>query len=78
MDPLTLILIAAFVAAGVALGWVVGRGRAGAIAEERGKAADELRASLSEVTKERDAAMRDLAGPRRSSPPSSTRSAPNC
>jgi DNA recombination protein RmuC len=62
MDPLTLILIAAFVAAGVALGWIVGRGRAGAIAEERGKAAEALRASLTEVTRERDAAMRDLAG----------------
>ena len=62
MDPLTLLLIAAFVAAGVALGWLVGRGRAGAIAEERGKAAEALRADLAEVTKERDGAMRDLAG----------------
>ena len=62
MDPLTLLLIAALVAAGVGLGWVVGRGRAGAIAEERGKAADALRLSLAEVTKERDAAIRDLAG----------------
>jgi DNA recombination protein RmuC len=62
MDPLTLILIAVFVAAGVALGWLVGRGRAGAIAEERGKAAESLRTTLSEVTRERDAAVRDLAG----------------
>jgi DNA recombination protein RmuC len=62
MDPLTLLLIAALVAAGVALGWYVGRGRAGALAEERGKAAELLRLTLSEVTKERDAAMRDLAG----------------
>jgi DNA recombination protein RmuC len=62
MNPLTLILIAAFVAAGVALGWMVGRGRAGAIAEERGKAAEALRASLAEMTRERDTAMRDLAG----------------
>src|SRR3954451_2812281 len=62
MNPLTLLLIAAFVAAGVALGWIVGRGRAGAIAEERGKAAEALRTSLSEVTRERDAAMRELAG----------------
>lgn len=61
MDPLTLLLIAALVAAGVALGWYVGRGGAGAVAEERGKAADLLRMTLSEVTKERDAAMRDLA-----------------
>jgi DNA recombination protein RmuC len=62
MDPLTLLLIAALVAAGVALGWYVGRGRAGALAEERGKAAELLRMTLSEVTKERDAAIRDLAG----------------
>lgn len=62
MDPLTLLLIAALVAAGVALGWYVGRGRAGALAEERAKAADLLRMTLSEVTKERDEALRDLAG----------------
>jgi DNA recombination protein RmuC len=62
MDPLTLLLIAALVAAGVALGWYVGRGGAGAIAEERGKAADLLRMTLSEVTRERDEAMRDLSG----------------
>ena len=62
MDPLTLLIIAFLVAAGVALGWIVGRGRAGALAEERGKAAEALRATLSEVTGERDAAMRDLAG----------------
>jgi DNA recombination protein RmuC len=62
MDPLILLLIAALVAAGVALGWYVGRGRAGAVAEERGKAAELLRMTLTEVTKERDAALRDLAG----------------
>jgi len=62
MNPLTLILIAAFVVAGIALGWVVGRGRAGAIAEERGKAAEALRVSLAEVTRERDTAIRELAG----------------
>jgi len=62
MDPLSLLLIALLVAAGVALGWYVGRGGAGALAEERGKAADLLRMTLDEVTKERDAAMRDLAG----------------
>jgi len=61
MDPLTLFLIAAFVAAGVGLGWVVGRGRAGALAEERGKAADLLRMTLEAVTKERDEAVRDLS-----------------
>jgi DNA recombination protein RmuC len=62
MDPFALLLVALLIAAGVALGWLVGRGRAGAIAEERGKAAEALRASLSEVTRERDQAMRDLAG----------------
>jgi DNA recombination protein RmuC len=62
MDPLALLLIAFLVAAGVALGWLVGRGRAGAIADERGKAAEALRATLAEVTGERDSAIRDLAG----------------
>jgi DNA recombination protein RmuC len=62
MDPLTLIVVALLVAGGVAMGWLVGRGRAGAIAEERGRAAEALRASLAEVTKERDAAVRDIAG----------------
>jgi DNA recombination protein RmuC len=62
MDPLALLLIAFRVAAGVALGWLVGRGSAGAIADERGKAAEALRATLAEVTGERDAAIRDLAG----------------
>ncbi|MEA3042855.1 MAG: recombination protein RmuC [Sphingomonadales bacterium] len=62
MDPPTLLLIALLVAAGVGLGWTVGRSRAGALAEERGKAAELLRMTLSEVTKERDEAMRDLAG----------------
>src|SRR3954471_3092083 len=62
MNPLALLLIAFLVAAGVALGWLVGRGRAGAIADERGKAAEALRATLAEVTGERDAAIRDLAG----------------
>jgi DNA recombination protein RmuC len=62
MDSPTLLLIALLVGAGLALGWYVGRGRAGALAEERGKAAELLRMTLSEVTKERDEAMRDLAG----------------
>ncbi|HYJ53309.1 MAG TPA: DNA recombination protein RmuC [Allosphingosinicella sp.] len=62
MDTLLLLLVAALVAAGVALGWFVGRGRAGAVAEERGKAAELLRMTLAEVTKERDEAMRDMAG----------------
>lgn len=48
-------------AAGLALGWLVGRGRAGALAEERAKTAELLRLTLTEVTKERDEAMRELA-----------------
>jgi len=61
MDPLTLLLIATLLAAAAALGWFAARGRSGAL-EERAKAADLLRMTLSEVTKERDEAMRDLSG----------------
>jgi DNA recombination protein RmuC len=60
MDPLTLLLVAALLVAAAALGWFAARGRTGAL-EERAKAADELRATLAYVGKERDAAMRDLA-----------------
>jgi DNA recombination protein RmuC len=60
MDPLTLLLAAALLAAAVALGWFAARGRSGAL-EERAKAADQLRTTLEGVTAERDAAMRDLA-----------------
>jgi DNA recombination protein RmuC len=60
MDPLTLLIIAALVAAAAALGWFMARGQAGAL-EERAKAGELLRMTLSDVTKERDAAMRDLA-----------------
>lgn len=61
MDPVTLLIIAALVAGGIALGWVLGKGRAGAVAEERGKAAEQLRTDLTSVTGERDAAIRELA-----------------
>jgi len=60
MDPLTVLLIAALLAAAAALGWFAARGRSGAL-EERAKAADLLRMTLSEVTRERDEAMRDLS-----------------
>jgi DNA recombination protein RmuC len=60
MDPLTLLLVAALLAAAAALGWFAARGRTGAL-EERAKAADLLRMTLDGVTGERDAAMRDLA-----------------
>jgi DNA recombination protein RmuC len=61
MDPVTLLIIAALVAGGIALGWVLGKGRAGAVAEERGKAAEQLRADLAAAAGERDAAVRELA-----------------
>ncbi len=61
MDPVTLLIIAALVAGGIALGWVLGKGRAGAVAEERGRAAEQLRADLAAATGERDAAIRELA-----------------
>jgi len=60
MDPLILLLVAALLIAAAALGWFAARGRAGAL-EERARAADLLRMTLEEVTRERDAAMRDLA-----------------
>jgi len=62
MDPLILLLIAALVGAGIALGWFAGRAQAGALADERAKAVELLRMTLEEVTKERDEAMRELAG----------------
>lgn len=61
MDPVLLLLVAALVAGGIALGWVLGKGRAGAVAEERGKAAEQLRADLAAMTGERDTAVRELA-----------------
>ena len=61
MDPVTLLIIAALVAGGIALGWVLGKGRAGAVAEERGKAAEQLRADLAAITGERDSVVRELA-----------------
>ena len=63
MDPLLPLLLAiAALAIGLALGWLVGRGRAGAIAEERGKQCEALRVTLAEVSKERDEAVRELSG----------------
>jgi DNA recombination protein RmuC len=61
MDPVTLLIIAALVVGGIALGWVLGKGRAGAVAEERGKAAEQLRADLAAITGERDSVVRELA-----------------
>ncbi len=62
MEPLLSVVMAfAALALGLALGWLVGRGRAGALAEERGKACDALRVGLAEVGKERDEAVRELA-----------------
>ena len=62
MDPLLPMLLAIVaLAIGIVLGWLVGRGRAGALAEERGKACDALRVTIAEVSKERDEAVRELA-----------------
>ena len=61
MDPVSLLVAALLLAGGLALGWVLGKSRAGAVAEERAKAAEQLRADLAAVTGERDAAIRELA-----------------
>lgn len=62
MEPLVaVLLILVALAAGLVLGWLVGGGRAGALAEERAKTAELLRLTLDEVTKERDGAQRELA-----------------
>jgi DNA recombination protein RmuC len=62
MNPLLPALLAiAALAIGVVLGWLVGRGRAGALAEERAKACDALRVTVAEVSRERDEAVRELA-----------------
>ena len=61
MDPVSLLVAALLLAGGLGLGWVLGKSRAGAVAEERAKAAEQLRADLAAVTGERDAAIRELA-----------------
>src|SRR5688572_5079687 len=62
MDSLVPILLAfAALAIGVALGWLVGRGRAGALAEERARVADQLRGELAEAVRTRDEALRDIS-----------------
>src|SRR4029450_2935004 len=62
MNPLVPMLLAiAALVIGVALGWLVGRGRSGALADERGRAADQLRTDLAEVTRTRDEALRAIA-----------------
>src|SRR5262245_51326793 len=63
MQASVILLVAlAALALGLFLGWVVGRGRAGALADERGRVADQLREDLSRAATERDTALRDLAG----------------
>ena len=63
MEPFFAILLALLMlGAGLALGWLVGRGRAAALAEERAKACEQLRIELAAATGERDAARQDLAG----------------
>lgn len=63
MDPLVAVsLIIVALAIGVALGWLVGRGRSAALAEERARSCEALRVTVAEVSKERDEAVRELAG----------------
>jgi DNA recombination protein RmuC len=62
MDPILAVALAlALLVASIALGWLAGRARAAALAEERGKAGELLRLALNEVTKERDEAQLELA-----------------
>ncbi|MGZ8347150.1 MAG: DNA recombination protein RmuC [Allosphingosinicella sp.] len=63
MDPvLSVVLSLAVLLIGVALGWYAGRARAGALADERARAAEQLRAELGEAVKGRDEALRELSG----------------
>jgi DNA recombination protein RmuC len=62
VDPIFLLIGALLLAGGIGLGWFVGSRQSGALAEERGKAAELLRMTLGEVSKERDEAQRELAG----------------
>jgi DNA recombination protein RmuC len=62
MDPIIVILLAvAALTLGLALGWLVGRARAAALAEERGRSCDQLRAELGEAVRGRDEAVRELS-----------------
>jgi len=63
MDPLIiLVFILVALAVGLGLGWLVGRGRAAALAEERGRVCEQLRSDLTAASGERDSARQDLAG----------------
>jgi DNA recombination protein RmuC len=62
MDPVIILLLLIMLAVGLVLGWMVGRGRAGALAEERGRTCDQLRTDLAAAAAERDGARQDLAG----------------
>jgi DNA recombination protein RmuC len=62
MDPIVAVLVAILtLCIGVALGWQIGRGRASALAEERGRAAEQLRATIEEITRQRDENVKELA-----------------
>jgi DNA recombination protein RmuC len=62
MDPLLLAVLASALTIGLVLGWIVGRGRAGALAEERARICDLLRTELADAARTRDEALRELAG----------------
>jgi len=62
MDPIVAVVLAIFtLGIGLFLGWFVGRAKASAQAEERGRAAEQLRATLDETARQRDESVRELA-----------------
>ena len=62
MDPIVAVVLAIFtLGIGLFLGWFVGRAKASAQAEERGRAAEQLRATLDETSRQRDESVRELA-----------------
>lgn len=62
MDLSFLLVGILLLAGGLGLGWFAGSRQSIALAEERAKAAELLRQSLGDVTKERDEAQREMAG----------------
>ncbi|MGZ8998026.1 MAG: DNA recombination protein RmuC, partial [Allosphingosinicella sp.] len=62
MDPIVAVVLAIItLLLGLALGWFVGRSRGSALADERGRAAEQLRSALAEVSGQRDDGVRELA-----------------
>ena len=62
MDPTVAVALAIItLGIGLLLGWFLGRGKASALAEERGRAAEQLRIALDETCRQRDEGVRELA-----------------